>query len=197
MNAIDLKNLTPQDIWSPKELTHIYIELAKDYETEREYQQELFETKLRVLRWENRLKVPFGRDQKFYKWLLAETKEVIKNSKEAWHKNPRNFFAKCTMDEYIDKEKRIKIALKRVSDKSNKDVDISKAKAFPMTQIVDLNRGNVTKCLWHEDKNPSMHYYEKTNHLFCFVCNKKADTIDVVMQQKHISFIEAVKLLTS
>lgn len=197
VNAIDIKTLTPQDIFPKQDLIRIYIELAENFEEEQAYQNELFETKMRVLRWENRLKVPFGRDQKYYKWLLADTKEIIKNSKEAWHKNPKNFLAKHTMEEYIEKEKKIKVAMKRVTNKEDKSVDIAKAKAFPMTQIIDMHRGNVTKCLWHEDKNPSMHYYAKTNHLFCFVCNKKADTIDVVMQLKHIPFIEAVRFLTS
>lgn len=203
MQIIDINNLTPQNIFPTKDLIRIYIELADGYEEEQAYQNEILEHKLRMLRWENRLKVPFGHSKKFYKALLDETKLIIKQEKERWRQSARQpiiqAFAKANLDDYIEKEEKIKSALKGLENKSNMNqpLNIEQAKQYPMDRLIDISRGNVTRCLWHEDKNPSMHYYKKTNHLFCFVCNKKADSIDVAMKLYNKTFPEAVKQLTS
>lgn len=72
--------------------------------------------------------------------------------------------------------------------------DIAKAKAYPIEQLVEIRR-KTTRCLWHDDNNPSMHYYEKTNTLYCFVCQKSADTIEVVCKLDDCSFVDAVRKL--
>lgn len=197
MDPINRHNFTPADIFPRADLVRLYKELADSYEDEQRYQDELFNAKMASIRYENRLKVPFGKDQKYYKWLLDDTKSVINEWKDIIRKNSRNFLAKATFAEYIDKEKRIKIAMKRNTKTEDNVVDIQKAKTYPMTQIVELTRANTMKCLWHEDKNPSMQYYPKTNSLYCFSCNKKADTIDVVMKKTGLPFIDAVRQLTS
>jgi len=74
------------------------------------------------------------------------------------------------------------------------DVDIECAKATPIRSLITVRKDGKAKCLWHDDKNPSMHVYP--DHVYCFSCARHGDAIDVTMAQQNISFIEAVKVLT-
>ena len=83
-----------------------------------------------------------------------------------------------------------------VVDRSAIADETARAKAYPMTDLLEF-RGRKTKCLWHSDSDPSLHYYEKTNSAYCFSCGKYADSIDVCRNLKNCSFKEAVKYLNS
>ena len=67
---------------------------------------------------------------------------------------------------------------------------IQKAKEFPLNQIIEINRQGFAKCIWHEDKNPSM--FCKKNFAHCFTCDNSGDTIAVLMKRKNMGFREAV-----
>ena len=72
-------------------------------------------------------------------------------------------------------------------------VDLVKARQRPITDFIEFNRAGMALCLWHNDNKPSMKYYDKTNQVHCFSCGKHGDVIDVVMQQRGVSFKEALK----
>ena len=75
------------------------------------------------------------------------------------------------------------------------DEMIARAKEHPITEILGEPTRGKYNCIWHDDKNPSMHYYEKTNSVHCFSCGKGGDSIDVAMTVYNIEFLEAVKNL--
>lgn len=101
----------------------------------------------------------------------AEQKELDELSKKYhWLKKPKN-------------------------SKDKQEVNIQKAKEYPMSELVTIQK-NLTICLWHDDKHPSMKYYPKTNTLYCFVCNRAADTIDIVQKKFDLTFLQAIKKLT-
>jgi len=78
------------------------------------------------------------------------------------------------------------------------ELNIEKAKAFPIDRLLDFNRGSKVTCLWHNDKNPSLHYYKKQNRVHCFSCGANKDAIDVVMAlNPEKSFKDAVSYLNS
>lgn len=72
---------------------------------------------------------------------------------------------------------------------------IARAKAVPIDTLLPIIGGK-TKCIWHNEKSPSLQYYKESNHVFCFGCRKHGDAIDVVRQMRDCSFIEAVKHLS-
>lgn len=74
-------------------------------------------------------------------------------------------------------------------------LDIPKAKSYPISDLLEFNRSGFTKCIWHNEKTPSLKYYSKQNKVHCFSCNKSADSIDTVMQLKGCSLKEAVMFL--
>lgn len=71
---------------------------------------------------------------------------------------------------------------------------IPKGKNVPITNFIKFTNSKA-KCIWHKDDTPSLHYYPKTNTVYCFGCDKSADVISVVMQLHGLSFTEAVKKL--
>lgn len=73
--------------------------------------------------------------------------------------------------------------------------DIIKAKEYPITKLLRFTQ-HKAKCLWHSEKNASMHYYATTNTCYCFGCGKRADAIDIYRALYSCSFKEAVKNLS-
>lgn len=75
------------------------------------------------------------------------------------------------------------------------DEDISRAKQYPISEFLQFNKQGKTLCLWHTDKNPSLHYYKNSNTVYCFTCNRKADVVDVYQKLHNVNFIQAVTKL--
>lgn len=68
---------------------------------------------------------------------------------------------------------------------------IEQARAYPLDQLIEINpRTKFAKCLWHNDKTPSM--FCKNNYVHCFSCQNGGDTIEVLMKRDGIGFREAV-----
>jgi DNA primase len=70
---------------------------------------------------------------------------------------------------------------------------VSRAKEFPMDQIVDLSPQGFALCVAHNDRSPSM--YCKENFAYCFSCGFTDDTIGVYMKKNDANFAEAVASL--
>lgn len=74
--------------------------------------------------------------------------------------------------------------------------EIERARQYPIDNLLKFNRAGKAYCIFHVDKGqPNLHKYDNT--CYCFSCGKKADVIDVYMQQTGESFIDAVKKLAS
>lgn len=72
---------------------------------------------------------------------------------------------------------------------------IAAAKAVPIPTYIKFNREKMAPCIWHNEKTPSMYYYEKQNRVKCFGCNKLGDVIDVVQQINHVGLSEAINII--
>lgn len=77
---------------------------------------------------------------------------------------------------------------------SNEILDVEKARNIPISSIYNFNfKGKNVSCPWHEDKHPSASI--KFNHLVCFQCGAKDDTISLWMKINGVRFKEAVEAL--
>lgn len=73
---------------------------------------------------------------------------------------------------------------------------ISRAKSYPITNMVKFNSRGKSSCLWHAEKTASLHYYPKTNTCYCFGgCGRAYDAIDVYRIIHNCSFTAAVREL--
>lgn len=73
--------------------------------------------------------------------------------------------------------------------------DVERAKAFPINQLLKFDTNRNTKCLWHNEKTGSLHWYPDSNKCYCFGCGKMADSIDIYRVIHTCSFGEAVRNL--
>ena len=73
--------------------------------------------------------------------------------------------------------------------------DIEHAKQIPISSLLEFNRAEFARCLWHEDKTPSLKLYKNKNRVHCFSCDKNEDTIGIIQQLHHTDFISAVRFL--
>lgn len=106
-----------------------------------------------------------------------------------------------TADERLAKNREVLRLMKAVKKGGTTDEDwaaaISEAKAYPIDRLLEVRRDGKGKCLWHDDRRPSLHYYRKTNSVYCFACNKYGDAIDIAMAIMNIDFQEAITWLRS
>lgn len=81
---------------------------------------------------------------------------------------------------------------------SQSDDRLERAKSVDGLTLLPFNiRGRypVTKCLWHDDHDPSFTWYKRNNSGYCHVCGKYADSVDIVMARDSVTFKEALKVL--
>jgi len=73
--------------------------------------------------------------------------------------------------------------------------DLQRAKNYPITNLIKFGRNHKACCIWHSETGASLHYYSKTNRVFCFGCSKGGDAVDVYMALNNCDFKEAIKFL--
>lgn len=71
--------------------------------------------------------------------------------------------------------------------------DIARAKLVPISTFLKIPSHKKVNCLFHNDKEASMHIYPNGYH--CFSCQSHGTVIDVVMKLRNCSFTQAVKFL--
>lgn len=75
---------------------------------------------------------------------------------------------------------------------------LARARAVPIDTILDFNNQGFARCVFHNEKTPSMKYYAKDNRVKCFGgCGRYADGIEIVRHLYNYSFVEAVNYLSS
>ncbi len=93
-----------------------------------------------------------------------------------------------------DCEKRIRLLKPAKSNNGITDEMIQRAKQYPMSGLLTTPiRGNVTNCIAHEDKHPSMRI--KNNWAYCYACGFRGDSISVYMRLNNVDFKTAIRNL--
>lgn len=72
---------------------------------------------------------------------------------------------------------------------------LERAKATPITDLLKFNRDGFTRCIWHSEDTPSMHYYKERNIVKCFGCGEFGDVLDVYMKINSVTLKEALDAL--
>lgn len=85
----------------------------------------------------------------------------------------------------------IKMDRKKAETKKSKRLDVERAREYPIERLIDF-RNNKTRCIVHDEKTPSMHYYKNENRVYCFGCGWFGDAISVCMKVKGVGFKDAV-----
>lgn len=78
---------------------------------------------------------------------------------------------------------------------------IKAAKEVPITDFYFYEKTRrvgstlIGRCPFHSDKTPSFTIYLESNTFHCFGCSAGSDTIDYVMKDKEINFLQAVRAI--
>jgi len=83
------------------------------------------------------------------------------------------------------------IAPKDVPFKSQASDAITRAKEYPMTNLMTFHH-NKALCPFHKEKSGSFTYYPENNSAYCFGCSKVADSIEIYKIKNNCSFTQAV-----
>lgn len=74
---------------------------------------------------------------------------------------------------------------------------IAQAKEYPLENLISVNRTGFAKCIWHNEKCPSLKIYKNQNRFHCFSCNADGDVIDFLMRRDKIDFLTAIRFLST
>lgn len=104
------------------------------------------------------------------------------------------------LEEHIRILNQAKEQFKKSKVITEKREEITSIKEVPISNFVQFDpSGFAKRCIWHspakDQKTPSLHYYKKTNTVYCFACNTSGDVISVVRHLNNCSFVEAVEIL--
>ena len=106
----------------------------------------------------------------------------------------RSLYKSTYFHEAYIKDKEVKTT-KFIPDKKIKD-KLQRAKQYPLTELISFNAQGKACCPLHNEKTPSLHYYEKSNTAYCFGCGKTVDSIEAYKLKNNCSFTEAVDALS-
>lgn len=81
--------------------------------------------------------------------------------------------------------------------KANRKVplNIEEARMVPIPQFIEFSSAGFAKCLWHDERTPSMRYYKDKNVVHCFGGCGTKDVIEVVKALHQVDFNRAVEIL--
>lgn len=148
-----------------------------------------------IQRYQNRFAIPKGLTKKELKELLKHTQtkidECLTRMRALGPAN--NILADIEREDYVEKKKKIKKILE-LHDGFG-EVNVQKAKAYPIENLIEFNSGGFAFCLWHEERTPSLKWYPQRNKAHCFAGCGDFDSIDAYQQINNVSFVEAVKKL--
>lgn len=153
--------------------------------------------------------VPFHwaleRKKRYIASLLTQTKKQINKNKKLLRKTKKTEERKLLMDglEKLEKEfGRHRLYLRYLNNpkedtRAITDEEVEIARNYPIWEFLPegyKGKGNI-RCLFadHEDKHASMQV--NTTWLWCHTCQRKMDTLELVMMKTGLDFKSAVKLL--
>ena len=74
------------------------------------------------------------------------------------------------------------------------DIDIQRAKEYPIENLVGETRRGMCICPLHNEKSPSFQV-KKNNTFVCYGCSEYGDVIDLYMKMNNAKFLDAVRQL--
>ena len=128
--------------------------------------------------------------------MLKETQCEINIIKGIKRRCPDDVLLEEIFGNYIEKKKRLNKILKwQTINKKEVELDIPSAKMFPIENLIEFNNYGFAKCIWHDEKSPSLHWDKKRNKAHCFAGCGDFDSIDIYMKINNVAFNVAVKNL--
>ena len=96
--------------------------------------------------------------------------------------------------EDLQRQRRWELAQKQ--GHTSPQADLKEIKLIPITKILPITPLKPIKCLWHNEKTPSLRLHPKKNMVHCFGCGFSGSVIDVYMKINNCKVGQAIKDLS-
>ncbi len=119
----------------------------------------------------------------------------LEDKRRAYGLNP---FYKELLTEEIDmrvEKKKLLLSRQKYLKENPPNEERDAAKLVPINSFLDFNSAGFALCVFHKERTGSLKYYPSDNHVWCFSCTRRADSIDCMMAKEQIDFNSAVKRL--
>lgn len=162
------------------------------------------EDRLRICKKLLESNVPFVKEimKEYIQFCNDKIQELMDRNKNFETDSPVRIWNEELIKDYVRIKDNWNHTLKAYKTKNNfikdtiTDLDVSRAKDYPIRDIIKFNSGNFACCIFHSEDTPSMKYYPNSNTVHCFGCNVSADAIAVAQQIYGENFINSVKRLS-
>lgn len=168
------------------------------HEEARQYEEHRNKIKREQERWTDRFKVPKGLNKKELTALQKATQKQIDFWLD-WTRKPdineiTKEFCESVREKWAKKKESI-VAILNLHEGFG-EVNIEKAKQYPIEQLLEF-RGGFANCPFHgPEKTNSMKLYKDRNKAHCFGCGMDADAIDIYQKINNVDFNTAIKALS-
>lgn len=148
-----------------------------------------------IKRYQNRFNIPSGLEKKELTKLLKETQNKINECLAQMRTlgPTNNILVDIEREDYVIKKAKIKKILALHNNFGTES--LAKAKSYPIENLLEFNSGGFAKCLWHEERSPSLKWYPKRNKAHCFAGCGDFDSIDAYQKIHNVNLNEAIKKL--
>lgn len=177
-----------------KDVTEYFVKLKK---THNDFEKLILEARGYVFPtdWkEAKTKKELNAKEKEYK---EKINPLMEEAREIRSQYKSDKYIQKVIDMYMNRLAEVKRAIKYFQIK-REDINnnrLESAKKVPIPQFIKFDREDNACCIFHNERTPSMHYYEKNNKVKCFGCGKTADVIDVVQEINKCSLVDALKII--
>jgi len=117
-----------------------------------------------IKRYQNRFEIPKGLTKKEYKVLLDKTQSKINESLARMRAlGPGdNILADIEREQWVERKVKINKILKLHEEWGvDHKASVEKAKLYPIENMINFNSYGYTKCIFHNERTPSLRLYSK------------------------------------
>lgn len=140
-----------------------------------------------------KIKRIFIQDKVVTKFEAEQSK--LRYIRDKYEENYREFLKGNVKQEDIKKIKNEYEYYSNPNKETITDQDIRNARERKISDFVEVKKGGIINCPFHNEKTPSM---KITKNLFhCFGCNVGGDTITFIRKLNDLDFIKAVRYINS
>lgn len=149
----------------------------------KEFEEATREEKQYITKWYSVLANSLKEKEWQYNWVIDNAKKRVIN----YEKQRKRFI--FFLDLCLGKASKSTINIEQIKEQGDPELLLGKAKVRNQRTLFFL-------CVFHNETKPSLAWYKKSPHYYCFSCGAHGDIIDLAMKVFNVDFKEACRKLS-